>query len=209
MNKRRWIWFVLIILGAAIFAPLGQILIEGLIIHPVSRVWWITKQIFISLGQYNLWLIFTSTAGFFTLLTLIRGMFIFPKFEEKPVVRQGPLESLSTQIARSKKNPYFKWLIANQLSELTLLILKQKTLNNDGKRKSFDGISWNPPPEVKAYLEAGLKNSFLEYRSRSLLARLPFSIPQVKSEETPYDIDLTQVVDYIESQMEKPSDKRN
>jgi hypothetical protein len=112
----------------------------------------------------------------------------------KPV--SGPIESLADWMVRAPSGTYFKWLVAQRLGKLSRGLIAFQTraeLKEGGAR--LDAPGWNPPGEVKAYLESGLNGSFADFPR----PRWPFQKPK----PTPLDIDPVAAIDYVESKAEK------
>jgi hypothetical protein len=111
----------------------------------------------------------------------------------KPIV--GQVESFATWIKKTEQGMYFKWLIANRLGKIANQILANRSTGR--QRTFFDpltGPDWTPDSAVRSYLESGLHGSFADYPQKSSF----FSTPV----QTPLDHDLSEVVQYLESQVE-------
>ena len=115
----------------------------------------------------------------------------------------GPVEELARIMEMPAEGVYFRWKLAREIA--TILKSLQETRSSD----SSPGLVFDEdvPPQVRRYLEAGLNTSFGDYplsRIQSLARRAGLPAPQ-----TPFDIDLGPVVDYIEKEMEKDHDYRD
>jgi hypothetical protein len=106
------------------------------------------------------------------------------------------VESLADWFTRAPEGLYFRWLIAQRLGKLSrsLLNFNKRQVTSSGW-EPLTGPNWDPPQEVATYLESGLNRSFAEFPR----PRWPFQRPA----PTPFDLDPTQAVEYIESHMEK------
>jgi hypothetical protein len=97
---------------------------------------------------------------------------------------------------RDSRGVYFKWQIARMLSEIALDLQELHT-HSPSRALNFDDRSVSP--EVCRYLDAGLNTSFAEY---------PLSGPFRTRPETPFDLHLDPVLEYLESQMEMDDDRK-
>jgi hypothetical protein len=95
----------------------------------------------------------------------------------------GPVEMRTRWIEEGYRGTYFKWQIANLLGKV------HQSIEQSASR----GISGRIPPQVQAYLDAGVHTSYVDYASPGLFQ---------KAESSPLDIPLEQVVDYLEEQLE-------
>ena len=174
--------------------PLRGAVYEAVII-PLAYLWWILGLWYHSVHQ-SIWWVVTLLL---VLVTLARSLRSTGRSRErirlkrKPVI--GQVEGLSGWMKRTERGIYFKWLIANRLGKVAHSILAQRT---GGQPRSFfdplTGPDWKPDPPVQSYLESGLQSSFADYPRK----RRFFSPPL----KTPLDHDLTEIVGYLESQVE-------
>jgi len=173
--------------------PLRDAVYETVII-PAAYVWWVLGLWYHSVHQSIWWV----AALLVALVVLSRSLRSIGKVRErvrlkrKPVV--GQVESLAAWMKRTERGIYFKWLIANRLGKIAHEILAQRT---GGKVRSFfdplTGPDWEPDVAIQQYLESGLKGSFADYP----YGRRFFS----KSEPTPLDHTIDDVIKYLESQV--------
>lgn len=101
---------------------------------------------------------------------------------------KGQVEAMSEWVEGRHRGVYFKWQIASLLGGIHQAIQKHRA----------DGGSEPPNEEVQAYLDAGINSSYADYPSPDLFE---------KARPTPFDIELEQVVKYLEEQMEMNHDK--
>jgi hypothetical protein len=105
----------------------------------------------------------------------------------------GKIKPLAKLYSSSEKNYYFKWVIANRLARLSHDLLKKEENNNHRLRLNSINHS-NFPVPIKQYLIAGLDNSIMRYIPRKFLF--------MKREKSPLDLDIDQILTYLESQLE-------
>ena len=199
---RRW----LIGLGVIAVLALSFYLrgpIQRVIIIPLAYLWWLIKLYYRAVPQAILW-VFLVIAVFVFMLRLIPLKNIIlrkRKVEYNPSV--GAIEDLALWVRKSPRGIYYKWLVANRLGKNAREILAQR----DGhavniKFGPLEGSDWNPPQEIKTYLEIGLNGSFADFpqfRSWWTWWRKP--------KPTPLDVDVREVIDYLESELETSHDR--
>jgi hypothetical protein len=101
---------------------------------------------------------------------------------------KGQVEAMAEWVEGRRRGVYFKWQIASLLGGIHQAIQNHR------------GIGGSEPPneEVRAYLDAGINSSYADYPSPGLFE---------KAQPTPFDVELEQVVEYLEEQMEINHDK--
>ena len=165
------------------------------IIVPLAYVFWLLGLAYRGVHQQIWW----TVIFLLVLYILLRSLLLKFKFKRRsrsdrePVI--GQVESLAGWIKKTERGMYFKWLFANRLGKVAHQILANRLT---GKQRSFfdplTGPDWNPDPPVQSYLESGLQSSFADYPRK----RRFFSPPL----KTPLDYDLTEIVSYLESQVD-------
>jgi hypothetical protein len=166
-----------------------------LFIIPLAYVFWVLSLIYHAVRQTIWWALAMLVVLFLVSKSLL------PQFKArkrvplkaKPIV--GQVESFATWIKKTEQGMYFKWLIANRLGKIANQILANRSTGR--QRTFFDpltGPDWTPDSAVRSYLESGLHGSFADYPQKSSF----FSTPV----QTPLDHDLSEVVQYLESQVE-------
>lgn len=164
------------------------------IVVPLAYVFWLLGLAYHAVHQTIWW----TVVLLLILYILLRSLSLKFKFKrrsragEEPI--RGRVESLAGWIKKTERGMYFKWLFANRLGKVAHQILANRSM---GERRSFfdplTGPDWNPDPTVQSYLESGLQSSFADFPRK----RRFFSPPL----KTPLDHDLTEIVDYLESQV--------
>lgn len=102
------------------------------------------------------------------------------RMEADPV--PGPVEAMADWIDERRRGVYFKWRIAHLLGR----VHQSHYQNTSGRVQAA-------PPDVEAYLDAGLNKSYVDFPTPSVFK---------KNEPTVLDIELEPVLDYLEEQME-------
>ena len=176
-------------LVAIILAFLLQDIIRRMVITPLAYLWWLLNLIYATLPQLLLWILLLAGLVLLASVSLLNWYPAGRKDDQPPKPVQGPVESLANSIANTGEGNYFKWTIANRLGRLQREM--DIRLGNRGRV---------PPQAVQRYLHAGLEESFVDYP----LPRLPF----MSKQPTPFDLDVEQAVDYLESELEARSGKK-
>ena len=186
-KSRRLIVIALLVLLAVIIAfPLRGFVYNN-VIAPLSLIWFYLIYYYHVIPQQIYWFIVLLVAAFIALGGLLENPF---RKKSKPLVKRqakGQVESLAMWINDSKRGVYSRWRVARALSLMASSILEMRG-STSGRSKSLKGKDWNPSPEVQDYLEIGLNGSFADY---------PLS-----THKTPFDVDVENVVAYLESQLE-------
>ncbi|MBN1454460.1 MAG: hypothetical protein JW963_25810 [Anaerolineales bacterium] len=198
MNRRQLVLLGVSFLVAAAMAYYLQDIVRSVLFVPVSYLWWGVNILYQSVAQLVYWVLLVVG------VTLMAFGSLYGKDRDKELIEEesnpslGPLEATARQISRTgKEGVYYKWLIANRMGRLARSILSLRNGQADAPNNPLKGRDWNPPDEVAAYLESGLTRTFADFpRQRR------FSRPL----ETPFDLDLNQVIAYLESQMENHRD---
>jgi hypothetical protein len=188
VNKyRRQILFASIILLAILFAfPLRGFVYYNLI-TPFSFIWFYLVYFYHVIPQQFYWFIILLVAAYIALGGLLGKPF---RRKKKTLVKRqvrGSVESLASWINDSRRGVYSRWRVARSLALMASSILELRG-GKSGRIKVLKGKEWNPPPDVQNYLEAGLNGSFADY---------PLS-----ARKTPFDVDLENIVAFLESQLE-------
>jgi len=197
VKHRRLILLGAFFLVAAILAYYLQDLVHAFLFVPVSYLLWGGNLLYQSIAQIIYW--FLLLLG----ITLMAFGSLYGKgrsgqlAEKETRSRQGPLETVARQITRASKGVYYKWMVANRMGKLARSILYVRNGRVETSRGVLTGRDWDPPDEVAAYLVSGLTRTFADFPRRGWFSRL---------QETPFDIDLGQVLAYLESQMENQRD---
>lgn len=179
---------------AVLYAPFAQRVFQITLLDPISYYWWRAQQVIHVIPEIYYWFFFIACFGVLALFFLLQEAFRHQVKKVDQVVQKGPMEFLSEYIVRSAKSNYFKWVIANRLANIALHILWYK----DGKGEKPRNFSFTDraiSPAIKTYLETGLFSSFMDFRQKSKLFG--------KSQEIPLNVDIHQVLDWVESQMEQ------
>jgi len=181
-----------VIVIAAILAFPMRSWVTDMIVLPLAYLLWLLHLIYLSLGQAVWWAVIILVVVIMLFKSLapeikpIRGRAEYTRED------RGSVEALASMLRKSKKGIYFKWLVANRLGKLTYQMLLRR---EHGRPRSvfapliMDG--WEPPAEIRHYLEKGLHGSFAE-----------FPVPRwfAQPKKTPLDHNVEEVVEFLEAQ---------
>ena len=197
MNNKQKILLVMVVLIAALMAYFLQDLIHSVLLMPISYLWYVMNLLYLSVAQIVLWFVLV------VLFTLVGFGSLYGKLgsrkdsDEDFLPKHGPVGIAARQIARSREGIYYKWLIANRLGKLARSVLMQRIGHDRVLENGLFGPDWQPPVEVQAYLESGLNLTFADFPRRRLFHR---------RSDGPLDIDVEQVLTFLDSQVEQIHD---
>ena len=196
MKTREIIFLALVLLVVALLAFLLRGVVQDAIIIPLARFFWLVKGYYGAFPQAAYWVLALAIAALITLLG-----FRLPDRERREKQDQsrplpGSVQEMAFWIQRSKGGIFPKWHVAHLLAELALDVLDRRGTRQKNVRL-VTGPDWNPPADVKEYLDSALTTSYTDYPKPKRFGPLP---------PTPFDQDLEPVIDYIESLLESEHD---
>jgi hypothetical protein len=197
MSRRQLILLGAFFLVAAALAFYLQDIVDAVLFVPASYLWWAFNLLYQSVAQVVYWILLVVGVALMAFGSLYGVDRSSEGAIEDTLPLRGPLEATARQIARTRRGMYYKWLIANRMGKLARSILTFRNGQDAATHGELNGRGWNPSDEVAAYLMSGLTRTFADFPRRRWLSRPP---------ESPFDIDLDQVVTYLESQMENQRD---
>ncbi len=193
-TRRRLILAAALVIAALLAFPLRQAIYQTIVI-PVAFVAWNLSLFYHSLSQGIWWWVIIFVVLFMLAFSLVPRPSFRSRAEVKSKPPLGQVESLAIWLRKAERGIYFKWLIANRLGKLAYQMLLHR---ESGRSRSvfapLVGADWQPSQPLQSYLETGLHGSFADY-------------PDVKNrlgvpEKTPLDLDVTEAVEFLESQVE-------
>jgi hypothetical protein len=192
----------LIVLGVFFLVAAGmayylQDLVRSVLFEPLSYLWWGFHVLYLSVAQLVYWILLVVGVTLMAFGSLYGKERAGELVEEETTVPKGPLETTARQISQAGKGVYYRWLIANRIGKLARSILSLRDGQPVEPNSPLKGRDWGPPAEVEAYLDSGLTRTFADFPRQKRFSRPP---------ETPFNIDLNQVLTYLESQMENHRD---
>jgi len=193
VKRRQLILLGTSFLVAAAMAYYLQDIVRSVLFVPASYMLWGFNILYQSIAQLVYWILLVVGITLMAFGSLYGKDHARELVKEETIPSRGPLEATARQISRTGKGVYYKWLIANRMGKLARSILFLRSGQTVAPDSPLKGRDWNPPDEVAAYLVSGLVRTFADFPRQRWFSR-PL--------ETPFDIDLNQVIAYLESQME-------
>jgi hypothetical protein len=172
-------------LTIVLLALLLKDFVRGKVIIPFLKV----LRFVDDLPQDLIWFFFIGIILFFAYKTLIKWKIPWSKSRRTQVVNQGQIEVLAELIRKANQGDYFRERLAQYLCDLTLkIIAHRERLTPEIMKERLKSGTLDVPPEILAYLQAGLIWDSPHYRKR---------------EKTPLlDLDLKRIVQFLEHQLE-------
>lgn len=200
MKIPRWLIALVAVLVAALLAFRLSGVVYAMLVLPASYLLWLLKLLYLAMPGAIWWSVLVLVLSFIFALSLVPDVLRMQGKEPLHRPTMGNVESLSTWMEKSQNGIYYKWLVANRLGRIAHRLLEGRAAGD--KRLVSDGLSgpgWTPPPRVQAYLETGLLGSFADYPR----GNNPFA----KSEPTPLDHDIAEVVEFVESKIDDRAER--
>ena len=194
MTRRNLAALIVIAVIAALLAFPFREAAYHLLVIPLAYLFWLLGLFYRSINQSIWWI----GIALVTLLVLGTSLLpeIKPKREKIDLQREerGGVESLARALAKSNQGTYFKWVVANRLGKLAHQLL---SLREHGKPRApfapLTGEGWDPPEDVRQYLERGLQGSFADFPTASWRNLK-------KKKKTALDLDVKKAMEFLESQ---------
>ncbi len=188
--KNRLLPLGLILLLAALLAPVFRNFVREVIVIPLLYVFWIGRFIFEAIPQVWLW------SACFAVFLMILGIGLLGKQKVKPKTllpveaNEGRVLGWAKLIRRAEQDDYFKWRLAQHLQKVTLnAIAHHQGQSLKQTRQQLRQGKLDMPPELQAYFQASLQS----------LGHLPPPKRFFNTKTTtPLDLDPMQVVQFLE-----------
>lgn len=201
-QNHRWLAVLIFIIFIAIAAYLFQDAIRQIFIQPLSYLWWQVNILYKSVAQIvYLALLLVLVLGISASSLLVRSPKRF-RYEKPRRTERGPVEEMAWWLTHSsKRGTYFKWRVAHRLAELAVRVNERENLPRRLPASLLlSSKDWSPSGEIQEYLVAGLERRLIE-PGRVFLGLS-------KHTHNPYDIDVENVVAYLETRMELNRDRK-
>jgi hypothetical protein len=183
---------LLIIVLALILTLVGRDFMNRAIVSPLLYFYWVGRLIFASIPQGIIWGIFVVGAG----------LLAWPTFIRRPARTRlayfgrrnppGRIETWQVLIGQAKKEPYYRWKLAQNLRTVTLNALAHdERLALKVLRQRLASNELGFPPEIQAYFQASTTSFgyFTTRRIRFLPAR---------PKPSALDLEPHQIVEFLE-----------
>ncbi len=176
-------------------------LVRELIILPLLQLYWVVRILLESIPQLLLWSLFVGVALLIAGGSLIGWRRAQERAEAAQREQPGRVAAWARWIRQAEEGDYSRWRLAHRLGGLALDLLayRQQCPPEQVKRQLEEG-SLAMPPEVRAYLQAGLGRGLWGPSSHlSLLWRRLRGAPP----PSPLDVELEAVIRFLETQLER------
>jgi hypothetical protein len=155
--KKQLLPLALILLLTGLLTPVLQDYVRQVIVRPFLYFFWVGWLFINSIPQIGIWGLFLFIALLIMGRSLLKQRPTPPRLRRPQKTDQGRIETWAKLIHRANQEPYYKWKLAQHLQEFTLDALahderqapkqiRQRLLNNN----------LDIPPEIQAYLQAGM-----------------------------------------------------
>jgi len=204
--KRTYL-ILLLILGLALAILLGLAL-QGIarqaIVMPILYLAWMAELIFRSIPGWLWWAWFLIIVAVIALRSLrVRTRDAGPRRALRPQV-DGPARTWAIRVHTARQGEYFRWRLAHDLAELALQYTAYRDHRGLAKYDRGEYIgTLNAPPDVLAYLQAGLKAP--PWQPVDRLSRVTRFWRPIK-DDSPLALDPAKAVQFLEGQVERESD---
>jgi hypothetical protein len=196
MKKKFFVYLPFVLVAVALLAFLLREVVHQWIILPLARFIWLVKGYYGASPQVAYWVAALVVAGLVAFLALRLPEWGKRRKSEHGDHYSGSVQEMSFWIQRAGGSIYPKWHVAHLLATLALDVLDRRGTRQKNARL-VPGPDWSPPPQVKAYLDAGLTTSYTQYPKQNRFGPPP---------STPFDQDLEPVIKYLESLLESEHD---
>jgi hypothetical protein len=190
------------------FLPLGLILFLAILltlvshdfmreamVRPLLYVLWVGRLIFESIPQIVIWAIFLFIALLVAGKSLLKKRSLSRQSQRPETIEPERIEAWLKLLHRANQEDYYKWQLAQRLQKLTLEALAQdEQLTIKQVRQHLVAGELGLPPEIQAYLEAGMTSfsHFLGPQSRFRLRR----------QSSPLDLKPERVIRFLEEKLD-------
>jgi hypothetical protein len=204
--KRTYL-ILLLFVGLALAILLGLAL-QGVarqtIVIPILYIAWMAELIFRSIPGWLWWAWFLIIVSVIALRSLRgRSRNAGPRRALRPPIN-GPARTWAIRVHTAKQGEYFRWRLAHDLAELALQYTAYRDHRGLAKYDRGEYIeTLNAPPDVLAYLQAGLKAP--PWQPLDRLSRVTRFWRPTK-DDSPLALDPAKAVQFLEGQLERESD---
>jgi membrane protein implicated in regulation of membrane protease activity len=205
-RNRLLLLSLILVLAALITLILGNFARESIAI-PIYRFLWVSTLIFNSIPQALFWALFIAVALFLAARSVFKREKPTRKTPAPDMTYLKRVHVLTRWIQYAAHGTYFRQRLAKHLGELTVEILaRRERLTREQIRQKLRDGDWDAPPEVRAYIQAGLSPASL--LSTNLLSRLTGRL-RPGGHSSPFNLHPETIVQFLEEQLEVQHGNRN
>lgn len=204
-RRNRLLFLALVLLLAVPLMLLLRSFVREAIAVPLLRILWVGQILFQSIPQPLLWALLLTIVLLLAMRSLVRRRKPAQETDRAETVYPGRVRTLTKWLQHIDKGYYFKRRLAQHLVELTaeaLAVRERQALGQIRRRLE----SLDAPPEIQAYLQAGLKP--VSPQPVGFLSKLARRL-RLSTQPSPLDLDPERAIQFLEDQMEVGYDHRN
>ncbi len=199
MKSRIYFLIASLVLVIALVAFLLRGIVQDWVIIPLAKFIWLVKGYYGAFPQAAYWVIALVVAVVIAILGLRLPDWERPRFQKKWETLPGSVREMSFWIQHAGNGFFPKWHTAHLLGELALDILDRGGTREKNARLQAPP-DWDPPENVKKYLDAALTTNYTDYPKPKRFSSIP---------PTPFDQDLEPVIKYLEFLLENENDNNS
>jgi hypothetical protein len=204
MNDRfALVGLILLLLGLLALIVSGAL--REVIVIPLLALLWLVRLAYESIPQVVLWFGFLAIAVLAAWKSLATPPAELPTLRVVPAV-PTPVASWAGMFQRAANDRYARWLLAQRLGQFALeLLASQDQEQTRGVWHYLQDESRDIPPAVRAFLQAGTRM----YQPLPAIWRRwwPWGA-RVEARADPLDLDLTEVVRFLDEHLSGATGER-
>ena len=196
--KRYWFLIVSVVAVGLMAIFMRGFVREGIII-PLFRM----ARFFQGFPQEVLWFFFLGLTMYLGAKSQKNWEIKKQKKKYSKIEQTGRIQNLAAVIKQARRGTYSRERLARILGELTLQTMAHRERHNlDAIKDRFRRGALNVPPDILAYLQAGLswEHSVHQKKGRWFFRK--------EVQVSPLDLDPYRVIEFIESVLEVSSDAK-
>lgn len=195
---RQWLYAALVIGTAAGLAFLLRRVVASLILEPAAYMLWGASLYYRLIPQTVHWAVLLMVILSLMYASLRTRPARRPKSRLLEAERETRLETWLSWIGARDQGSYSRWRLANRLADLTVEALAQEQhISTQAARRSVENGELDLPPEIAAYLIAGLGRQELEPLAHS------FWPWRIRKPDPRLSMDPQKLLDYLEEHRQR------
>jgi hypothetical protein len=174
--------------------------VREVIVIPLLFLFWLVRLVYESIPQVALWVVFLAIAARVAWKSLAAPPAAL-RVPQAASINRTPVAAWAWMLQRAANDRYARWLLAQRLGQLAQrLLASQDEHATRGLWQFLHDESWDIPPAVRAYLQAGTHR----YRPTPPYWRRwrPWGA-RVESRADPLDLDPAEVVRFLDERLSR------
>jgi hypothetical protein len=199
MKSRTWLWLsAFVLLFTVLLTFLLQDVVRDWVALPLARILRIGNLMLGAVPQVVFWVLLLVIGASIAMRSLMGHEKRPPSYEGEQEFYPGRVRTLLRWVQREPESAYYRQRLAYHLARLAreLQALRQK---RTPERFDWRLDSLDAPPEIRAYLQAGMTPS--SWTTPGPLSRFVRWLQSRKASPS-QDVDLESVVQFLEDQLE-------